>query len=216
MKYDSRRDSKELLLMNISRASADQRAGRTGRTERGRCYRLYSKQSYDNMHSHTMAEVKRASLVDTCLKIKEIIGAEPISDFLNGTIEPPSPENVSNAIAMLKSIGALNANEEITDLGRFALKLPVDVRYAKAIIYGIAFRCLEPVMYVVSMLSTTSHFKVGTTDEERANIASKRRTFENGVFGHPLMKQNLLRSFGVDISVDVKPLDIVECFKSQK
>lgn len=122
----------------------------------------------------------RASLVDSCLKIKETIGMGSIGEFLSNTIEPPSREDVSSAVSMLTTIGALDGNEQTTSFGKFALKMPVHVEFAKAILFGIAFRCIETVSYVVSMLSTTSLFKIGRSSEKRAEIEASRRTFENG------------------------------------
>lgn len=180
MMYDAKKDTKQLTLTRISRASADQRAGRTGRTERGRCYRLYSKDTYDNMEKYSMAEIKKASLVDSCLKIKKIIGMNSVGTFFSNTIEPPSRHDVSSAVSMLTSIGALDGNEQITSFGTFALEMPVHVKFAKAILYGIAFRCIETVTYVVSMLSTTSHFKIGATNVQRAEIETIKRTLEEG------------------------------------
>lgn len=133
MTYDSKKDSKQLSLITISQASAEQRAGRTGRTERGRCYRLYAKHTYENMQKHTMAEIKRASLVDSCLKIKETIGMESIGEFLSCTIEPPTRDDVTSAVSILTTIGALDSNENITRFGKFALKMPVTGRCTQRI-----------------------------------------------------------------------------------
>lgn len=179
IEYDANTDSKQLVLSKISRASANQRAGRVGRTHHGRCYRLYSQHTYDSMISHTTADICRSPLVGTCLRVKSIIKTEKITEFLSNTIEPPPNANVVTSIKLLEIMGALDTNENITEFGRFALKMPVEVKYAKAIIYGIGFRCLETVMYIISMLSAPSHFKIGTTDDERANIAEKRSAFMN-------------------------------------
>lgn len=61
MSYDASMDAKQLVLGEISKASADQRAGRTGRTESGTCYRMYSKSTYDQMKSKTTAKFKYVS-----------------------------------------------------------------------------------------------------------------------------------------------------------
>lgn len=188
--YDVNTDSKQLLLQRISQASANQRAGRTGRTQDGKCYRLYPRFTYDSMDSHTKAEILVTSLTNTCLRIKSLIRNQTIGQFLSKAIEPPPTKSVLASVAMLKTIGAIDSNEMITNFGKFALSLPVDTKYSKAIQYAISLRCLETVTYIICMMSTTSHFKVGKTDDERAIIANGRRKFQRQSFSdfHVLWK----------------------------
>lgn len=178
--YDAKTDSKQLVESRISRASADQRAGRTGRTENGRCYRLYSKQTYDSMERHTMAQILKSPLMNTSLLIKSVIKDQNIEEFLTQTIEPPSVASVTASIKMLKIIGALDSEENITKFGTFALALPIEIKYAKAILLSIGLRCLETVMYIISMLSSTACFKIGTSTEERTIISTAKKQFGNG------------------------------------
>lgn len=116
--------------------------------------------------------------MDTCLKIKSAIQNEKIENFLAETIEPPPAENVTASVEMLTAIGAIDTDENITEFGRFALALPVDIKYAKAILYSIGFRCLETVTFIISMLSSTMHFKIGRTNIERAKIKEKMHKFQ--------------------------------------
>lgn len=69
MDYDPITDTNQLNTVRIARANADQRAGRVGRTRPGRCYRLYSKQTYDEMEDYAPAEIQRSRLSNTCLYV---------------------------------------------------------------------------------------------------------------------------------------------------
>lgn len=178
--YNGDTDSSQLIVSRISQASAKQRKGRAGRTRPGNCYRLYSKQAYEEMDKHEVPEILRVPLADTCLYVKSAVRNQPTEQFIAKMIEAPPSQNVSKSIEYLKQIGLLDAQENITELGSIALTLPVNVKFVRAIIWGITCRCWESVAIIVSMLSSPPPFKIGKTAYERKEIRKKRQEFQNG------------------------------------
>lgn len=179
MTYDSISDCRHLELTRISRASATQRAGRVGRTREGQCYRLYSQQTFDSLEEFTTPEILRSPLTDVCLQIKSMTDGN-IQEFLLRMIEPPAPHEIASNVNLLKAMELIDNQERITELGNIALALPVDVKYAKAIILSTALRCLESVVMVISMLSSPQPFKIPTNDNERTILGAAKARFAAG------------------------------------
>lgn len=165
--YNPVKDCSQFCVSVISKASATQRKGRAGRTRPGCCYRLYTKEAFEQMQQNAVPEIQRVPLADTCLTIKSIVNNMSIDQFLTGMITPPHTQNVRHSIAYLQQIGALDAFENVTALGNVALALPVDVKYVRALISSITLRCFEPVAIIVSMLSSPPPFKLGAEANEK-------------------------------------------------
>lgn len=82
----------------------------------GVCYRLYPKLIYEAMPQYQLPEILRTPLQELCLNIKSLqLGA--VGSFLSKALQPPDPLSVQNAVELLKTIGALDDNEELTPLG---------------------------------------------------------------------------------------------------
>lgn len=170
MRYDAVMDCKHLSCEMISRASADQRAGRAGRTQNGHCYRLYSRNVYESMAVFTEPEILRTSLIEICLNAKLLQIPQSISEFLSQLIDPPSENCITASINLLKYRQLLNDDETLTKLGFVAASMPVHCKFAKAIVMSIALRCLESVAYIVCMLSTKPPFRTTANYDENAAV----------------------------------------------
>lgn len=82
----------------------------------GVCYRLYPKMIHDAMVQYQLPEILRTPLQELCLHIKSLrLGA--VGSFLAKALQPPDLLSVQNAIELLKTIGALDDNENLTPLG---------------------------------------------------------------------------------------------------
>ncbi len=109
----------------VTQSSAIQRTGRAGREAAGECYRLYSKQDYDEREAYTIPEIMRADLLDTVL----------LSKKLSTSLQWPSPppiERWKKAEELAKLLGLLDENGRLTPTGIEVEKIPLDSRLGRA------------------------------------------------------------------------------------
>ncbi|MQL88552.1 hypothetical protein Taro_021122, partial [Colocasia esculenta] len=104
--------------VNDFRVQADQRAGRAGRTQSGKCYRLYPSSAYlDEFLDATVPEIQRSSLAGTVLHLKSL--DLPDIDILHfDFLDPPSRESLEDALRQLYLIDAIDENGLITKVGQ--------------------------------------------------------------------------------------------------
>lgn len=145
-----------------SRASADQRAGRAGRTGPGHCYRLFSSAVYQRFPQFARPDILNVPIEGVVLQMKQI-GIDHLDKFPFPT--PPESSSLELAHRTLRSIGALempveDINEElkITALGRALVNFPVSPRYAKMLIIAHQSDCLDWVLAIVAALAVGSPF----------------------------------------------------------
>lgn len=128
MKFDLRTGFSRLELGRISKASAQQRAGRSARQFPGVCYRLWNKLDEGSMPGHEIPEILRAELSESLL----FLSAQGVRDFSSFTwFEKPGPLPLQKAVENLQSLGALDEKNQITELGRKILPWPLPPRLAK-------------------------------------------------------------------------------------
>lgn len=163
----------------ISKACAKQRTGRAGRTRNGFCYRLYSVEQYESMADYTTPEIKRVALTEMCLKAKMLAPNQPIMEFFQKAIDSPTKSHLLQSIHFLKEINALDSNEGITNLGYHLAHMPVDCQLGKMVLYAILFKCLDPILTIVSALSMKEPFLMPSDAESRAKINKVRLEFAN-------------------------------------
>ncbi|KAG6453031.1 hypothetical protein O3G_MSEX007941 [Manduca sexta] len=135
MSYDSTTKMQRLKEFWISKASADQRKGRAGRTGPGVCYRIYSEQQYSDMEAFSTPEISRVPLASILLLMSSL-GVNDVRRF--PFIDAPPEEAIENALLELKQHGALTFNEKLTSLGKVLANLPIEVSLAKALVIGSA------------------------------------------------------------------------------
>ncbi|KAL8150586.1 hypothetical protein V2J09_020394 [Rumex salicifolius] len=168
--YDALNNTPCLLPSWISKAAARQRRGRAGRVQPGECYHLYPRCVYDGFADYQLPELLRTPLQSLCLQIKSL-GLGSIAEFLSSALQPPEPLSVQNAIDYLKTIGALDENENLTVLGQNLSMLPVEPKLGKMLIMGAIFKCLDPIMTVVAGLSVRDPFLMPFDKKDLAESA---------------------------------------------
>jgi ATP-dependent helicase HrpB len=104
-RFDPRRGINTLLVEKISRASADQRTGRAGRTAPGHCLRLWTEREHLARPAQELPEVKRLDLAEVVLTLKAS-GVEEIGRFR--WLDPPDPQALARAEQLLGDLGALS------------------------------------------------------------------------------------------------------------
>jgi len=139
-----------LVVEPISRASANQRAGRAGRVGPGKAFRLYTKWAYNNeLLEDTIPEIQRTNLAMVVLMLKSL----GINDVLNfDFLDRPPADTIMRSFEMLYALGALNHKGELTRLGRRMAEFPVDPMLSKAIINSEVFKCTHEVSRSVMSL----------------------------------------------------------------
>ena len=138
----------------ISKTSAAQRKGRAGRVRPGVVFRLYSRARHADFSQFQTPEVLRTPLMELCLHTKLLAPPNtPIADFLNRAPQPPSFMVTRNAVQMLKTMEALDAWEDVTELGNHLLDLPIEPRLGKMVLYAVVLKCLDPVLTIACCVS---------------------------------------------------------------
>ncbi|XVF59162.1 hypothetical protein PTKIN_Ptkin07bG0253500 [Pterospermum kingtungense] len=154
--YNTKMGMDALQVFPVSRAAADQRAGRAGRTGPGTCYRLYTESAYlHEMLPAPVPEIQRTNLGNVVLLLKSL-GIDNLLDF--DFMDPPPQENILNSLYQLWVLGALNDVGGLTDIGWKMVEFPLDPSLAKMLLMGEELECLDEVLTIVSMLSVPSVF----------------------------------------------------------
>jgi ATP-dependent helicase HrpA len=138
-----------LPIEPISRASANQRKGRCGRTSDGICIRLYSQEDFESRPEFTDPEILRTNLASVILQMAAIgLGDIPKFPF----IDPPDARNIADGLALLAELNAFK-DGRITGLGRKLARLPVDPRIGRMILEADRNGCVREVLIIAAALS---------------------------------------------------------------
>jgi ATP-dependent helicase HrpB len=147
-RYDARRGINSILVEPISRASAEQRAGRAGRTGPGLCLRLWSEAEHVARAERDESEVRRVDLSETVL----MLAAAGITDLEHFSwYEAPSSEALTRAYRLLRDLGALDVANSITELGRQMSGFPLHPRYARLLIEADRLGVLPEVAMIAAL-----------------------------------------------------------------
>ncbi len=148
-RYSPRAKLQRLPIEPISRASADQRAGRCGRLAPGICVRLYSEEDYLARDAVTTPEIRRTNLASVILQAKCLgLGELHQLEFL----DPPRPEMVRDGYRTLFELGAIDQQQRLTELGRWLGQLPVDPRVGRMIWEAVQRGCVQEVLVIAAAL----------------------------------------------------------------
>lgn len=120
-----------LNVQRISKASATQRAGRAGRTRPGRCLRLYTAQDFNARADHETAEIHRLDLAEPALEL-HAAGIADLNSF--NWFEAPPVAAIEAADALLRKLGAIDAEGRVTKTGERMLRFPLHPRQSRMLI----------------------------------------------------------------------------------
>ncbi|KAK2071871.1 hypothetical protein P8C59_006261 [Phyllachora maydis] len=174
--YNPRSRVESLLVSPISKASAQQRAGRAGRTRPGKCFRLYTEKAFKKeLIEQTYPEILRSNLANTVLELKKL-GVQDLVHF--DLMDPPAPETMMRALEELNYLACLDDEGELTRLGSLASEFPLDPCLAVMLISSPEFYCSNEILSITSLLSVPQVWV-------RPNNARKRADEMKAQFAHP-------------------------------
>jgi ATP-dependent helicase HrpA len=179
-RYGQRTKVQRLPIERISRASADQRKGRCGRTSDGICIRLYSEEDYESRPEFTDPEVLRTSLAAVILQMAALeLGS--VADF--PFVDPPDSRQVTDGIRLLEELGAVQPGgtraPRLTGIGRKLARLPADPRLGRMILEAAHHGCVREVLIITAALSIQDP-RERPADAREAADAMHRRFAEPG------------------------------------
>ena len=149
-RYSWRAKVQRLPIEKISRASANQRAGRCGRVAAGICIRLYDEEDFNNRAEFTEPEILRTNLASVILQM-DSLRVGHIRDF--EFVEPPDNRLISDGYRLLHELKAVKPDDTVTRLGKMISRFPLDPRLARMLIRASDLGCLNEVMIIVAVLS---------------------------------------------------------------
>lgn len=148
-RYDPHRGINTLLVEKISRAAADQRAGRAGRTAPGHCLRLWTTHDDASRSAQELPEVKRLDLSEVLLTLKAG-GVKDVKTYR--WLENPDVTAVKRAETLLTDLGAVDGRTgSITGLGRRMVAFPTHPRYARMLLAAQDYGCVRPVALIAAL-----------------------------------------------------------------
>ncbi|KAI1736406.1 P-loop containing nucleoside triphosphate hydrolase protein [Xylaria scruposa] len=154
--YNPRLRVESLLVSAISKASAQQRAGRAGRTKPGKCFRLYTEKAFkEELIEQTYPEILRSNLANTVLELKKL-GVVDLVHF--DLMDPPAPETMMRALEELNYLACLDDEGELTQLGSLASEFPLDPALAVMLISSPEFYCSNEILSLTALLSVPQIF----------------------------------------------------------
>lgn len=149
--FNARSGMESLVVTPISQAASNQRAGRAGRTQPGKCFRLFTAWSFQHeMEPNTVPEIMRTNMGNVVLMLKSL----GINDLLHfDFMDRPPTDALIRALEQLYALGALNDRGELTKMGRRMAEFPLDPMLSKCVIASEKYKCVSEVLSTVSMLS---------------------------------------------------------------
>ncbi|KAL5283889.1 DHX15 family protein [Megaselia abdita] len=170
--YNPRIRVESLLVSPISKASAQQRAGRAGRTRPGKCFRLYTESAFKTeMQENTYPEILRSNLATVVLQLKKL-GIDDLVHF--DFMDPPAPETLMRALELLNYLAALDDDGNLTDLGAIMSEFPLDPQLAKMLIASCQHNCSNEILSITAMLSVPQCFVRPNEVKKQADEAKMR------------------------------------------
>ncbi|KAH7866605.1 hypothetical protein Vadar_022662 [Vaccinium darrowii] len=155
-----------LKVCRISQSSANQRAGRAGRTEPGRCYRLYSESDFELMSPHQEPEIRRVHLGAAVLRILAL-GTTDLQSF--DFIDAPNAMAIDMAIRNLIQLGAVLLKNDVLELTKDGLKLVrlgIEPRLGKIILECSEHRLGKEGLVLAAVMANASSIFCRVGNEE--------------------------------------------------
>ena len=188
-RYSFRSKVQRLPIEAISQASANQRAGRCGRVSEGICFRLYSEEDFQSRPEFTDPEIIRTNLAAVILQMIHLkIGDIRSFPF----VDAPDHRMISDGYKLLEELQLVTDSGKLTALGKQAIQIPLDPRFARMLIEGAKNGCLSEVMVITTGLSIQDPRERPADKQQAADQSHKKWQEPNSDF---ISLLNLWRHF---------------------
>lgn len=151
-----------LQVTPVSKANADQRKGRAGRTGPGMCFRMYTEQMFETETlQNQVPEIQRTNISNIVLLLKKL-NVQNLYEF--DFMDPPPQEIIANSMYQLWVLGALTNTGSLSELGERMVDYPLDPYLQKMMVMGEKYGCTAEIAVIVAMLSVPNvRFRRGRT-----------------------------------------------------
>jgi len=179
--YNPKTFTSSLIESQISKASANQRKGRAGRTQEGTCYRLYTRKDFENRPLFTVEEIFRTDLSEVILRMADL-GITNFEDF--EFIAAPEKTGLIGGIETLNLLEALEKDRSLSNIGRLMTEFPLAPRQSRIIVEAILRYpdVIRETIIAAAFLSTQSPYILPPGEETDARQAHHRFRDDNGDF----------------------------------
>ncbi|MFO7781954.1 MAG: ATP-dependent RNA helicase [Spirochaetia bacterium] len=179
--YNPRTFTSSLVEGPISKASANQRKGRAGRTRPGVCYRLYTPEDFDTRPLFTLEEIYRTDLSEVVLRMAEL-GIRDFAAF--DFISSPGRRSIIGAVETLDLLDALSPDNSLSEVGRMMAEFPLLPRLSRMIVAAIRSfpDVVQESVTAAAFLSTNTPFLLPQGEEVAARRAHHRYRDDAGDF----------------------------------
>jgi ATP-dependent helicase HrpA len=175
-RYSARTKVQRLPIESISKASANQRAGRCGRVAPGTCIRLYSEEDFAGRPEFTEPEILRTNLASVILQMT----AAELGDIATFPfVDAPDNSQINDGLRLLTELGAISeaANRtrpRLTMIGRRLAALPIDPRLGRMLLAAERHGCLREMLIIVSGLSIQDPRERPVEQRDKADALHRR------------------------------------------
>ncbi|EGU78141.1 hypothetical protein FOXB_11332 [Fusarium oxysporum f. sp. conglutinans Fo5176] len=170
-----------LVPAPIFQASAEQRADRANRTRLGVCFRLYTKETFDNTFLKSSPPGIHKADIKKYILILKSAGYNAVGTF--DFLEPPHPEVYLRGLQDLKAMNMIHNNGNITPAGNCSLELPIEQAWYNAFVRGLKLGCLDEIISIAAF-SSTRHSIFANPYPQRYAAATEHAQFTNPVSDH--------------------------------
>ena len=175
-RYSRRLKVQRLPIEEVSKASANQRAGRCGRVAAGVCIRLYSEENFEDRPDFTEPEILRTNLASVMLQMANI-GLGDLARF--PFVEAPDSRSIRDGELLLEELNAIAPGRRgegvrLTKTGRQLARLPTDPRLGRMLLEADRRNCVREVLVIVSALSIQDVRERPSDKREQANESHNR------------------------------------------
>ncbi|KAB1262555.1 putative ATP-dependent RNA helicase DHX35 [Camelus dromedarius] len=176
--YNPRTAIECLVVVPVSQASANQRAGRGGRSRSGKCYRLYTEEAFEKLPQSTVPEMQRSNLAPVVLQLKAL-GIDNVLRF--HFMSPPPAQSMVQALELLYALGGLDKDCRLTEpLGMRIAEFPLNPMFAKMLLESGNFGCSQEILSIAAMMQIQNVFVVPSNQKSQAIRVHRKFAVEEG------------------------------------